>query len=112
MIKKTVSQWLPSLVTALALTGAASLCHAQSTIVLSNDASQSPAFYDGGPAGATYTWQATGGPNGGGCIKGVIDGATTLELDPAFNVSFNSSQYYQVTFQMMVDPASGVTGAH
>ncbi len=111
MIKRTTAQkWIPSVVTALALTGLASLGHAQTTITLSNDASQTPAFYDGGPAGATYTWQATGGPNGGGCIKGVIDGSTTLELDPAWNVSFISGQYYQATVQMMVDPGSGVTG--
>ena len=111
MIKRTTAQkWIPSVVTALALTGLASFCHAQDTITLSNDASQSPAFYDAGPAGATYTWQATGGPNGAGCIKGVIDGATTLEFDPAFNVNFTAGQYYQVTVQMMVDPASGVTG--
>lgn len=95
---------------ALALVGAASAGHAQSLITLSNDVSQSSAFYDGGPAGATYTWIPTNGPNGGGCIQGVIDGTTTTELDPAFNVSFISGQYYQVTVQMMVDPNSGKTG--
>lgn len=111
MIKKTASKWIPSLVTALALTGYAGLCHAQSTIVLSNDSSQSTAFYDGGPAGATYTWQATGGPNGGGCIKGVINDVTVHEFDPAFNVSFPLASYYQVTVQMKVDPASGTTSS-
>jgi hypothetical protein len=106
--RNTIHKWIAPVVTALALTGFASLCQAQPTIVLSNDSSQSTAFYDGGPAGATYTWQATGGPNGGGCIKGVIDGTTTLELDPAWNVSFSSGQYFQATVQMMVDPGSGV----
>lgn len=110
MTKKTVLKWLPSMATALALTGFAGLCNAQSTILLSNDASQSTAFYDGGPAGATYTWQATGGPNGGGCIQGVIDGVNTHEFDPAWNVSFSAGQYYQATVQMKVDAASGTAG--
>jgi hypothetical protein len=110
MTKKTALKWIPSVATAIAFASMASFCHAQSPIVLSNDASQSTAFYDGGPAGATYTWQATGGPNGAGCIKGVIDGATTMELDPAWNVAFVSGQYYQATVQMMVDPGSGTTG--
>jgi hypothetical protein len=114
MIKKTKMQrWLPSLFATVALAGSAALCQAQSTIVLSNDSSQSPAFYDGfSPVGTeVYTWQATGGPNGGGCIKGTIDGTTTVEFDPSFNVSFNTAQYYLVTFQMMVDPSSGTTPA-
>lgn len=111
MINRTrTPNWLPSSIIALALAGAASLCQAQPVITLSNDASQSTAFYDGGPAGATYTWIPTNGPTGGGCIKGVIDGVTTMELDPAFNVSFISGQYYQVTVQMKVDPASGTQG--
>src|SRR6185312_3307236 len=33
-----------------------------------------------------------------------------LELDPAWNVSFPSPQYFQATVQMMVDPGSGTTG--
>ena len=107
-----MQRWLPSLFAAVALAGSAGLCQAQALITLSNDASQSPAFYDGfSPVGTeVYTWQATGGPNGGGCIKGVIDGTTTMELDPAFNVTFNTAQYYLLTFQMMVDPSSGTTG--
>jgi len=109
--RKTASKWIPSLVTAIAFASMASFCHAQSTIVLSNDSSQSPAFYDGGPAGATYTWQATDGPNGGGCIKGVITDVTVHEFDPAWNVTFSSSQYYQATVQLKVDPASGVAGS-
>lgn len=111
-IKIKMQRWIPSLAAAVALAGSASLCQAQSPIILSNDTSESSSFYDGGPAGATYTWNASGGPNGGGCIQGVIDGVTTTELDPAFNVSFTSGQYLQVTFQMMVDPSSGTTGTY
>lgn len=111
MTKRTATQrWLPSLITALALAGSASLCSAQSLITLSNDTGQSPAFYNGGPSGATYTWNATGGPNGGGCIQGVMDGTAVTELDPAFNVSFSTAPYYQVTVQLKIDAASGTTG--
>src|SRR5271168_4084447 len=110
MIKKTKMQrWIPSLIAVAALAGSVGLCRAQSTIVLSNDSSESSAFYDGGPAGVTYTWQATGGPNGGGYLQGV--GTTNTEFDPAFNVSFQTAQYYRVTFQMMVVSGSGTTGA-
>ncbi|HXT12762.1 MAG TPA: hypothetical protein VN873_14465 [Candidatus Angelobacter sp.] len=108
---KTTPSWIPSLVAALALAGAATFCQAQSVITLSNDSAESSAFYDGGPAGATYTWIPTNGPNGGGCIQGVIDGVTTTEFDPAFNVSFVSGSYYQVTFQMKIDSASGTGSA-
>jgi len=111
MINRTRKpNWLPSVIIAFALAGAASFCQAQSAITLSNDVSQSTTFHYGGPAGATYTWIPTNGPNGGGCIKGVIDGVTPKELDPIFDVVFISGQYYQVTFQMMVDPASGTQG--
>ena len=103
-------RWFGATIAGAALT-CATLCSAQSLITLSNDSSQSPAFYNAGPAGVTYTWNATGGPNGGGCIQEVIDGTTTTEFDPAFNVSFNTAPYYQVTFQMKVDSASGTTGA-
>jgi hypothetical protein len=110
--KSKVQRWIPSLITVLSLAGFASLCQSQPAITLSNDTSESPVFYDGGPAGATYTWLSTGGPNGGGCIQGVIDGVTTHEFDPAFNVSFNSGQYYQVTVQLKVDPSSGTQGVN
>jgi hypothetical protein len=111
----TMQRWLPSLFTAAALAGSASLCQAQPLLTFSNDASQSPAFYDGGsPMNAggtlTYAWQSTGGPNGGGCVVYNLDGTIDQEIDPAFNVSFTSGQYLQVTFQMKVDPSSGTEG--
>jgi hypothetical protein len=111
--KTKMQRWFPSLIAAVALAGSAGVCMAQAPVItLSNDSSQSTAFYDGfSPVGTeVYTWQATGGPNGGGCIKGVIDGTTTMEFDPSFNISFVTAQYYLVTFQMMVDPSSGTTG--
>jgi hypothetical protein len=112
MTKKiNIQRWLSSLITVLTLAGFTSLCQAQTVITLSNDASESSAFYDGGPAGATYIWLSTNGPNGGGCIQGVIDGVTTHEFDPAFHVTFNSGQYYQVTVQLKVDSSSGTQGA-
>ena len=99
------------MIAALALAGATRLCHAQPVITFNNDSSQSSAFNDGDPtANNSYTWIPTNGPNGGGCIMGVMDGTNTLQLLPDFDVSFNSAQYFQVTFQMRVDPSSGTTG--
>ena len=113
--ERNLQRWIPSLITALALAASTSLCQAQSPIILSNDSSQSPAFYDGGspsnPGGTVSNWwQNTGGPNGGGCIGYYIDGTNDQEIDPAFNVAFNSAQYYQATVQMMVAPGSGTVG--
>lgn len=99
--------------TAVALAGFVSLCQAQPIITLSNDSSQSPAFYDGGSpqnAGGTVSnwWQSTGGAYGtNGCIGYYLDGTNDQEIDPAFNVSFSTSQYYLVTVQMMVASGSG-----
>lgn len=113
--ERTLRRWIPALITALALAGFVSLSRAQSTIVLSNDVSESTAFYDGGSpnnAGGTVSnwWQNTGGPNGGGCIGYYIDGVIDQEIDPAFNVTFDTSQYYLVTVQLMVASSSGTEG--
>lgn len=114
--EKTTGRWFLASITALAFAGFASQCQAQPIITLSNDSSQSPAFYDGGspnnPGGTISNWwQNTGGPNGGGCIGYYFDGLIDFEIDPAFNVSFSTSQYYLVTVQMMVDASSGTVGA-
>jgi len=113
--ERTLGRWILASIIALALAGFASLCQAQSVITLSNDSSLSPAFYDGGtpqnPGGtATNWWQGTNGPNGGGCIGYYMDGLIDFEIDPAFNVSFSTAQYYLVTVQMMVSPSSGTLG--
>lgn len=108
-----MQRWIPSLVAAVALAGSASLCQAQSPINISFDTGVPTAFYDGSPANAggtlTYAWQSTGGPDGSGCEVYNIDGVIDQEIDPAFNVSFTSGQYLQVTFQMKVDSSSGQT---
>lgn len=112
----TIGRWIPLLTTALALAGFASFCHAQPVIVLSNDKSESTAFYDGGSpqnAGGTVSnwWQSTGGAYGtNGCIGYYMDGTNDYEIDPAFNVSFDTAQYYLVTVQMMVAAGSGTEG--
>lgn len=115
-MKRIIGRWNLPLMTALVLAGFVSLCQAQPVITLSNDSSESSAFYDGGSpqnAGGTVSnwWQPTGGAYGtNGCIGYYIDGTNDQEIDPAFNVSFNTSQYYLVTVQMMVAASSGTEG--
>jgi hypothetical protein len=117
MIKKTnMQRWFPSLIAAVALAGSTGLCLAQAPVInISFDTGVPPEFYDGGSptnAGGSITnyWQATGGPDGSGCEVYMLDGVIDQEIDPAFNVSFNTSQYYLVTFQMKVDSSSGTVG--
>ena len=107
-------RWICSTLGLLALAAAAGLCQAQSAINISFDSSTPTQFYDASPANTggslTYAWQSTGGPDGSGCEVYNIDGVIDQEIDPAFNVSFTSGQYYQVTFQMKVDASSGTVG--
>lgn len=111
MTKRNIIQkWIPSLVTTLALTGFATLCHAQSPITYTFDSDVQGWGSLGG--GGTYTWDATDGNGGGGCLKVVFDGTTTTEIDPGVTLPapLNTAQYLNVTVDIKVDPASGTTG--
>jgi hypothetical protein len=114
MIKKIkIQRWIPSLITALALAGSASLCQAQSLITY-NFASDLQGWSGNEPAGfpATYSWNATGGSTGGGCMQVQFGGTGTNEMDPRVTLpsTLNEVQYLSVSIHMMVDPSSGVTG--
>ncbi len=115
MLKTTKqSHWITSLLTIVALAGFTSLCQAQDPINISFDTGVPSQFYDASPnSGSGYItnyWQSTGGPDGSGCEVYQIDGTNNVEIDPAFNVSFNGAEYAEITFQVMVDPSSGVVG--
>ena len=111
--KTKMQHWIPSLVTALALAVSASLCQAQSPIVYNfagglqgwqGNENPSPA--------ATYSWNATGGETGGGCMQVEFGGAGTNEMDPIVTLpaTLNQAQYLSVSVHMKVDGASGTTG--
>ncbi|HEY1661582.1 MAG TPA: hypothetical protein VGI03_04125 [Verrucomicrobiae bacterium] len=115
MLKTTKqSHWIIFLLTLIALLGFTSICQAQNPINISFDSGVPSQFYDASPnSGSGYItnyWQSTNGPDGSGCEVYIIDGTNNLEIDPAFNVSFNGAEYAQITFQVKVDPSSGVVG--
>ncbi len=103
--------WIVPLVAA-ALTVSAAVCQAQTTITY-NFASDLEGWAGAEPTGqaATYEWNATGGSGGGGCMQIVMDGTTTIEIDPRVTLptTINSAQYLSVSVHMKVDPASGTT---
>jgi len=95
------------------LAGSASLGHAQSAIVY-NFASDLEGWSGDEPAGfpATYSWDATGGSTGGGCMEVQFGGTGTNEMDPIVTLpsTLNQEQYFQVSIHMKVDSSSGTTG--
>ena len=119
MIKKIkIQRWIPSLIAAVALAGSAGLCQAQSVITY-DFASDLQGWSGNEPAGfpATYSWNATNGSTGGGCMQVVFGypvgtAAATNEMDPWVTLpsTLNELQYLSVSIHMKVDPSSGVTG--
>jgi len=105
-------RWVSSLAAAAALVGTAGLCQA-ANILIDFNGGMPASFYDGAnPAGdEAFTLVPGGGPGGAQCLEATFGAdATTAEVDPAFNVSFNTSGYLQVEFDMMVLPGSATTG--
>lgn len=115
-MKKQINKqrWLPSLIAAVALAGSASLCQAQSLITY-NFASDLQGWGSLGGGGA-YSWNATGGSTGAGCMQVVFDGtlagADVVEIDPGVTLpaTLNQAQYLSVSVRMKIDPSSGTTG--
>ena len=101
------------MITALALAGSASLCQAQSAITY-NFASGLQGWSGNEPTNfpATYSWNATGGSTGGGCMQVQFGGTGTNEMDPIVTLpsTLNQLQYLSVSIHMMVDSSSGTTG--
>ena len=112
MTKKTkMPRWVSSLLAGVTLVALAGVCQAQ-TILYDFNSGLPAAFYDGvNPAGTeVFSNNPTAGPDGSGCLVGTFDGVTTTEIDPAFNVTFNTSGYLQVELDLKIDPGSGTTG--
>src|SRR5579864_1569770 len=99
-------RWIYSTMTAGVLAGTAGLCQAQSPIVYNFASSlQGWAGNEPSPMAAQYSWNATGGSTGGGCMQIVMDGVTTTEMDPEVTLpaTLNQAQYLSVSVHMMVD---------
>jgi hypothetical protein len=110
---KMMQHWNLSLMTAVALAASAGLCRAQSLITY-DFASDLQGWHGNEPEGmaADYSWNATGGSAGGGCMQITFDGTTTTEMDPLVTLPapLNQAQYLSVSIHMKVDAASGTTG--
>ena len=109
MIKKlTMQRWIPSLITAVALAGSASLCQAQTSWTF-NSSGTIADWTTAEPGGMT----ATINPNpvvydGTSCMQVSMDGVTSTEIDlTAAMSSINEVGYLSVTIVMAVDPNSG-----
>ncbi len=102
--KIKMQRWIPALITAAALAGFASLCQAQVSPITYDFSSGLEGWTDfSGIAGNTVSWNATGGPTGGGCAEYTFDGTGsvsqygTLALPGvAFSPSINSLSYATV----------------
>ncbi|MGA9449970.1 MAG: hypothetical protein WBW41_01360 [Verrucomicrobiia bacterium] len=114
--KIKMQRWIPALITAAALAGFASLCQAQVSPITYDFSSGLEGWTDfSGIAGNTVSWNATGGPTGGGCAEYTFDGTGsvsqygTLALPGvAFSPSINSLSY--ATVDVDVNFSGGTEG--
>ncbi len=106
MITKIKKQmWLPAVMAAATLAGSISLCSAQSLISYTFDSDVQGFGSHGG--GGTYSWDATHGVGGGGCLAINFDGVNDVEIDPGVDLTVNTAQYFSVEFDLDIDPSSG-----
>ncbi len=56
-------------------------------------------------------WDATHGRNGGGCLAVTIKAGADTEVDPRVDVDFDTTTYFTVECDIMVDPGSGVNAS-
>jgi hypothetical protein len=112
-MKPNTTRWIYSTLGALAVAGAASIGQAASPVIF-DFAGDLQGWAGNEPTGmaATYTWNATGGSTGGGCMQVVFDGTTTTEMDPVVTLPtpINGIQYASVSVRMKIDSGSGVAG--
>jgi len=103
-----MQRWIPSLITAVALAGSASLCQAQLSWTFNNSGTIAE-WTTAEPGGMT----ATIAPDpvvydGTSCMQVSMDGVTSTEIDlKAAMSSINEAGYISVTVVMAVDPNSG-----
>jgi len=106
-----LGRWICSTITTLGVAGVAGLCQAQPVVY--NFATGVEGWSGNEPAAlassTTYSWNATGGSTGGGCLQIVTGNATNTEIDPWVTLpsTLNESQYISVSVEMKVDPSSG-----
>ncbi len=95
---------VPSALVGLALAASSSLCLAAD--ITYNFVSDVQGWYAADGHG-TVAWDSTHGRGGNGCLKYTIVAGTDTEVDPRVDVAFDTTGYFCVEFDMMVDPSSG-----
>jgi hypothetical protein len=109
MKKKCCMQnWLPAALKGVALAGATSLALAGDITYNFNTDAQG--WYAADSHGSVV-WDETHGRGGGGCLKCTIVAGTDTEIDPRVDVNYDTTGYFSVEFDMIVDPSSGTDGA-
>jgi len=105
----TFKGFIPAAVlgTVLAFSGASSRAASAITYTFDSDV-QSWYAADGN---GTVAWDATHGKGGGGCLKAVVVAGSNTEVDPRIDVDVDSSQYFSVDMDVMIDAASGTGGS-
>jgi hypothetical protein len=97
----TLQRWILS---GLALASSSGLCLAAD--ISFNFDSDVQGWYAADGHGSVV-WDDTHGRGGGGCLKYTIVGDTDGEIDPRVDVEFDTTGYFSVEFDMMVDENSG-----
>ena len=93
-----------SILAGMALAGSTSLCSA-ADISHTFDADVQGWYAADGHG--SVVWDATHGRGGGGCLKYTIVAGTDSEIDPRVDLAFDTTGYFTVEFDMMVDASSG-----
>jgi hypothetical protein len=98
-------QWLLPATLGLALAATTNLCLATDIVYNFNTDAQGWYAADGH---GTVSWDSTHNRgDSGGCLKYTIVAGTDTEVDPRVDVAFDTTGYFCVEFDMMVDPSSG-----
>jgi hypothetical protein len=103
--QKQIQYWFAALAAGMALAASSSLC-AAADISYTFD-SDVQGWY-AADAHGNVVWDETHGRAGGGCLKYTIVAASDTEIDPRVDVAFDTTGYFSVEFDIMVDPTSGM----
>ncbi len=103
-----MQQWMPKALVGLALAASTSLAVAADIVYNFNSDVQGWYAADGH---GKVVWDNTHGRGTNGCLKCTIVAGTDTEVDPRVDVAFDTTGYFCVEFDMMVDPASGLDSA-
>jgi hypothetical protein len=106
---RSLQQWLSSAVVGVALVASPSLGLAANLVYTFDTDTQG---WGANNAATTVAWDGTQnrGPSGGS-LKCTLDPTVGNTLNPAISVDFDTLKYFDVEFDILVDPSSSMDGA-